>query len=92
MILEYCYLFITKDNKSRHQNQRVNGTIKNANVAGSWGEGVGGGGTCIPLLQPVGGSLHKVLATLAAIPVAYETLKDYTLTSHCLKMKFTKIS
>ena len=51
-----------------------------------------GGGTCIPLLQPVGGSLHKVLAKLAAIPVAYETLKDYTLTSHCLKMKFTKIS
>ena len=47
MILEYCYLFITKDNKSRHQNQSVNGTIKTANVAGGWG------GTCIPLLQPV---------------------------------------
>ena len=75
------YLFITKDNKSRHQNRRVNGTIKTANVAGGWGvgEGAGGGGTCIPLLQPVGGSLHKALATLAAIPVAYETLKDYTL-------------
>ena len=87
MILEYCYLFITKDNKSRHQNRRVNGTIKTANVAGGWG-----GGTCIPLLQPVGGSLHKVLDKLAAIPIAYETLKDYTLTSHCLKMKFTKIS
>ena len=85
MILEYCYLFITKYNKSRHQNRRINGTIKTANVAG-------GGGTCIPLLQPVGGNLHKVLATLAAIPVAYETLKDYTLTSHCLKMKVTKIS
>ena len=39
MILEYCYLFITKDNKSRHQNQRVNGTIKTANVAGGWGGG-----------------------------------------------------
>ena len=83
MILEYCYLFITKDNKSRHQNRRVNGTIKTASL---------GWGTCIPLLQLVGGSLHKVLATLAAIPVAYETLQDYTLTSHCLKMKFTKIS
>ena len=39
MILEYCYLFITKDNKSRHQNRRVNGTIKTANVAGGWGGG-----------------------------------------------------
>ena len=44
MILEYCYLFITKDNKSRHQNRRVNGTIKTANVAGGWGGGGGGGG------------------------------------------------
>ena len=59
---------------------------------GGGGGGGGGGWICIPLLQPVGGSLHTVLATLAAIPVAYETLKDYTLTSHCLKMKFTKIS
>ena len=44
MILEYCYLFITKDNKSRHQNRRVNGTIKNANVAGGYGGGGGGVG------------------------------------------------
>ena len=41
MILEYCYLFITKDNKSRHQNRRVNGTIMTANVAGGWGGGWG---------------------------------------------------